>query len=125
MNLQRVIRQATAADLVLLCVLMLVTAAATVFVSVVMPKGAEVTIEVDNKVVYRLSLNTDRELNIGSMTVEIKGSRVRVKQADCPNKLCVRQGWIDRGAIICLPNRVVISVHDSLHRQQDVDATTG
>ncbi|KJU84609.1 secreted protein containing DUF1312 [Candidatus Magnetobacterium bavaricum] len=104
--------------------LLVITAAATVFVSVVMPRGAEVTIEVDNKVVYRLSLDTDRELSIGAMTVEIKGARVRVKQVDCPNKLCIKQGWIGRGAIICLPNRVVISVHDRMHRQQEVDATT-
>ncbi|MBF0317602.1 MAG: NusG domain II-containing protein [Nitrospirae bacterium] len=125
MNLRRVINHATVADLVLLCTLLVITAAATVFVSVVMPRGSEVTIEIDNKVVYRLSLDTDREFSIGAMTVEIKGARVRVKHADCPNKLCVKQGWIDRGAIICLPNRVVISVHDHMHRQQGVDATTG
>ncbi|MBF0337624.1 MAG: NusG domain II-containing protein [Nitrospirae bacterium] len=125
MNLRLLIKHATTADLVLLCILLSITAAATVFVSAVMPRGAEVTIEVNNKVVYRLSLDTDRELHIGAVTVEIKASRVRVKDADCPNKLCVRQGWIDRGTIICLPNRVVISVHERMHRKQEIDATTG
>jgi hypothetical protein len=33
-----------------------------------------------------------------------------MKDSPCPDKLCVQQGWTDRGAIICLPNKVVISL---------------
>ncbi|MBF0344228.1 MAG: NusG domain II-containing protein [Nitrospirae bacterium] len=125
MKLKQIINLTTAADLVLLGAMLVITTVATVFVSVVRPKGAEVIVEVNNKVIYRLSLNMDKELNIGTMTIEIKDSRVRVKDADCPNQLCIRQSWIDRGSIICLPNRVVISISNQPHKGQEVDATTG
>lgn len=61
-------------------------------------------------------LNEDRTINVpgplGKTTVEIKGGRVRVLDSPCPNKTCVSQGWIERPGetIICLPNRVSITV---------------
>jgi hypothetical protein len=61
-------------------------------------------------------LNEDRIINVpgplGKTTVEIKGGRVRVLDSPCPNKICVSQGWIERPGetIICLPNRVSITV---------------
>ena len=44
--------------------------------------------------------------------------------ADCPDKLCVRQGALDRnGVIVCLPNRVVVRV--STESGADYDAVVG
>jgi hypothetical protein len=51
---------------------------------------------------------------LGDSIIEIKGGRVHMKDSPCPDKLCVQQGWTDRGAIICLPNKVVISLKISL-----------
>jgi hypothetical protein len=36
--------------------------------------------------------------------------KIGLDNSPCPDKLCVKQGWTDRGAIICLPNKVIISV---------------
>lgn len=43
-------------------------------------------------------------------TVEIDEGRVRMRDADCPDGLCVGQGWTDSDAkpIVCLPNRVTV-----------------
>jgi len=44
--------------------------------------------------------------------VEVADRKVRIVEADCPDKLCVNQGWISRSPqqIVCLPNRVVVRV---------------
>ncbi|MGQ9631166.1 MAG: NusG domain II-containing protein [bacterium] len=49
---------------------------------------------------------------LGDMKIEIKGGRARVIESNCPDKICIKQGWIaNRGeTIICVPNRVVIKV---------------
>jgi hypothetical protein len=49
---------------------------------------------------------------IGTTTVMIKDNRVCVISSPCPNKLCIKRGWVSRyGDIICcVPNKVVIKV---------------
>ncbi|MBF0566279.1 MAG: NusG domain II-containing protein [Nitrospirae bacterium] len=98
------------------------------FIGRLVPKGSEVTIEVNNELLYKFPIDKDRSVKISHMEIEIKDGKVRVADADCPNKLCVKQGWIDRGAIICLPNRVVISVvnpYEKHDRDDEVDAISG
>ncbi|MBN2026770.1 MAG: NusG domain II-containing protein [Actinobacteria bacterium] len=48
----------------------------------------------------------------GESCLEISGGRVRMIDSACPDKLCVRSGWISRPGeiIVCLPNRVVIEI---------------
>jgi len=58
--------------------------------------------------------------------VAIEHGRVRMLMADCPDGLCVRQGWISSGMIpiVCLPNRVVI-ILESAENEQNIDAVVG
>jgi hypothetical protein len=55
--------------------------------------------------------------------VEIKGGRVRVKEADCPNQFCVKTGWLSRPGQIafCAPNRLKIVISG---RSNGVDTIT-
>jgi hypothetical protein len=48
----------------------------------------------------------------GESYLEISGGRVRMIDSACPDKLCVKSGWISRPgeSIVCLPNRVVIEI---------------
>ncbi len=48
----------------------------------------------------------------GANTVEVERGRIRVKHADCPDQVCVHQGWISTGVtpIVCLPNKLVIQL---------------
>jgi len=52
------------------------------------------------------------EGRIGKVTIEIKGKRVRVKESSCPNKVCVKTGWIRRSGeiIVCAPNQVTVRI---------------
>ena len=48
----------------------------------------------------------------GSNTVQVEKGRIRVSEADCPDQVCVNQGWISGGTvpIICLPHRLMIEI---------------
>jgi len=90
------------------------------------PAGSEVQIFVGNSIAYTLPINTDREIivkgSIGDTTVEIKGSMVRVAESPCRNKVCIDHGWIKRGAVVCLPNRVLVLIKS---KSDGIDAVTG
>lgn len=42
----------------------------------------------------------------------VKGKGVRMIASPCPDKICIKQGFIKRlgESIVCLPNRVIISL---------------
>ena len=46
----------------------------------------------------------------GSNTVRVQPGRICIAEADCPDQICVEQGWLaDQAApIVCLPHRLVI-----------------
>ncbi len=48
----------------------------------------------------------------GSNTVQVEKGRIRISEADCPDQICVNQGWISGGAvpIVCLPHRLMIEI---------------
>ncbi|MBF0464109.1 MAG: NusG domain II-containing protein [Nitrospirae bacterium] len=125
MSAKTLIKPLTYADVALFLLLIIASVSALFYVSAGVSKGAVVKIEVNNKLLYRYPLNEDRRIHLEFMDIEIKGGRVAVTDADCPNKLCVKQGFIDRGAIICLPNRTVITVEENGQNKRGVvDATT-
>ena len=81
------------------------------------PQGNTVKIEVDSKTVAAFSLDENRSYSIrknGKVTniVEIKDGKVSVSAADCPDKICVKHREISKSgeSIICLPNKVVVSI---------------
>ena len=48
----------------------------------------------------------------GENTVLVEPGRICVSQADCPDQVCVHQGWIETGVVpvVCLPNELVIRI---------------
>ncbi|MBQ8952634.1 MAG: NusG domain II-containing protein, partial [Clostridia bacterium] len=48
----------------------------------------------------------------GSNTITVRPGGICVSDADCPDHVCVNQGWLEGGAvpIVCLPHRLVISL---------------
>ena len=52
--------------------------------------------------------------------IEIRDHRIRVLEADCPDQVCVRAGWLDSAApIVCLPHRLVIQAAE---KEEELDA---
>lgn len=90
------------------------------------------TIVLDNVTVaeYDLSAVTGAfTLDVGRakypITLALDHNRIRVDHSDCPSQDCVRTGWISRsgGQIVCLPNRLVISIKGS--QAPEVDGVAG
>lgn len=52
--------------------------------------------------------NADGHYNV----VEVENGRTRIKEADCPNQMCVKTGWISQpGHIaVCVPNKFNIVI---------------
>ena len=67
--------------------------------------------EIDlNKVDQPYTLTFEDES--GSNTISVEKGRIRVSAADCPDRVCVNQGWISDGTvpIVCLPHRLMIEI---------------
>lgn len=62
---------------------------------------------------YPLYLNGRYELNGGSNILIIENGSAYLEDADCPDKLCVKQGRIklDWQCITCLPNRLTVTIY--------------
>ena len=90
------------------------------------------TVVLDGEVIaeYDLSALTDPvSLRLDDipypLTIQAEPGRIRIVESSCPSQDCVHIGWVDRvGAqIICLPNRLVISLSGAA--EPDFDAVSG
>jgi len=78
--------------------------------------GEVARITVDGREYGVYDLTEDQTITVESNghfnIVTISGGQVSVTDADCPDKLCIRQGPAGRTnqSIVCLPNRMVIEV---------------
>ncbi|WP_343208398.1 NusG domain II-containing protein [Anaerolentibacter hominis] len=78
--------------------------------------GQEAVVYIDGTEKGRYSLKEDRREIIYSGTGEnvlvIEAGEVYMESADCPDKLCVKQGKIkgDGQMLVCLPNKVIVQI---------------
>lgn len=89
--------------------------------------GNEVVIILDGKEYGKYQLSDDREINVksesGYNVVKIEDGKVYIKDADCPDKYCVKQGKSDSSnkSLICLPHKMVVEVRENDSENTDVD----
>lgn len=76
----------------------------------------------DGKLVEKINLDTvteQREIVLtgdnGNNTILVTKGHIKMKSADCPDKICVKHGELtkDTTPIVCLPNRIVIKFENS------------
>lgn len=62
----------------------------------------------------------------GESVVTAEPGRICVSCADCPDQVCVHQGWISTEAvpIVCLPNKLVIRL-EGAGAETEFDGVTG
>lgn len=80
------------------------------------PHGTQVNIVQDGVVLYSFNLAEAQDQTIEVLyngrtnTVQIENGKIRVLEADCPDKTCVHMGWLEseKMPIVCLPNRLII-----------------
>lgn len=63
-----------------------------------------------NEVEESYSFTVDAEG--GSNTILVEPGRIRVSEADCPDQVCVNQGFISDGTVpvVCLPHKLMIEI---------------
>lgn len=92
-------------------------------------EGTAVTVSFEGQIYGTYPLSEDREIPVyregeGEIRniVVVEDGTVYMKEADCPDKLCIRQGKISRTgeSIICLPNRVTVTIEGDGKQEYDV-----
>ncbi len=94
------------------------------------PKGtAYVTVYQNGAVYCKYPLADDRTISVTDERgyynlLLINNATVKMSDAECPDKLCIKQGAISKNgeSIICLPHKVVVQI--SSEEESDLDAIT-
>lgn len=105
-------------DFIVVFILIIITFASWILLNNFTDKkqGNRVEVYVDNQLKHTYALETDGEYEIGDNSnkniIVVKDKQVYMKEADCPDRICVRQGKIsnNKETIICLPHKLVVKV---------------
>ena len=89
--------------------------------------GAGVVVRVEGNEIarYSLSENGTYPLNGGTSILVIENGEAYLSDADCPDRLCVRQGSVKYTGecITCLPNKLTVTVFGA--EDSGIDAVVG
>ena len=103
-------------DIFILCTVLLIALIfGIVFFILFNGNGSVAVISVNGSEYATLPLNKDTELVVlteyGTNTVVVENNTVYIKDADCPDKLCVKMGSAtETKTVICLPHRLSVSI---------------
>ena len=105
------------ADIIVLAAVFCIAAVAFACVTFLPSRGSVAVIEQKGAVIAELPLdeNTVFEVKDGGRVtnvVEVKDGAISVTKADCPDKICQNHRAVSKSgeSIICLPNRVIVTV---------------
>lgn len=82
-------------------------------------------IYVDGEIYETIPINKEKEITIetkyGVNVVKIHDNGAEMAQANCPDHLCEKVGFIDQvgNRIVCLPNRVYVEIVGDVEEQVD------
>jgi len=112
-------------DIVVLCVLGILSGIVLFYVHPFKSKATRVWISEGGETIGYYNLNENREIRIkgplGVSIVRIHDGKAEIVKAPCPNKTCMKMGPIpDRGRVmICIPNRLVVEIKDAAGGKTD------
>ena len=99
--------------------LVLICGAVTAVLFLRRPSGSVANVYRDGACIYSVDLSTVEEPyevtfsdERGSNTVRVERGRISVVDADCPDHVCEKTGWVSESGIpiVCLPHRLVIRI---------------
>ena len=91
------------------------------------PAGSRVIVERDGTVLFTATLHETKEVFLdgpaGGLTLAIANGAVRVSEAGCRDKICVRMAAISRAGewIACVPNRLIVRVEGADSERKGYD----
>jgi len=86
-------------------------------------------IKQEDRIIKKIDLDTVTEpqrITVGgaySEVILVEKGRIRFEEADCPDKVCVKTGWLSNPGdkAVCLPNRTIIKIEGE---NSEVDGVT-
>lgn len=114
-------------DLILIGSVLVLSVAVILFLIFTRKEGSKLVVTIDGNVYKTFNLNEDTTFTIeddkgGWNTFEIKDGKVKMLEANCPDKLCVTNFnpiHYDNETITCLPHKVVLEIEGG--EENDVD----
>ena len=111
-------------DIILIGSVLIVAVALLLVVTFTREAGAGVIVKVNGEEVakYSLSIDATYSLNGGTNILHIENGEAWLTDADCPDKLCVKQGRISKTGqtITCLPNKLTVTVYGAADADVDL-----
>jgi len=102
-------------DIILILSVVFIACVGYFFINSSLKKAEWAVIRYDGAEYARVSIDENREISVnGTNTVKIENGQVYVSWANCPDKLCMKQGKIENAnkTLVCLPNRVTVEVEE-------------
>jgi hypothetical protein len=105
--------------IVIACIIVISSIGVFAYMNIVKGSHHVAEIKQDGKVIRTIDLDkidTAEEIKItykdGYNIIRIEKGRIRIVDADCPDKLCVKTGWITESgqSVICLPHKLIIKI---------------
>jgi hypothetical protein len=126
---RRWLRATRPGDWVLIAILLAGSAAAQVYLARTGVEGDTAEVLVDGRIRARIALDHPGVIwvdgRLGPVELVVEGGTIRIADAPCPHKVCVRMGRKRRAGdtIVCVPSRLLVRITGS-PTQQEVDAIT-
>lgn len=78
----------------------------------------------DGVLIHKINISDVKKpytITVGGNVILVEKGQISMKDADCPDELCIKQGAIsdDARPIVCLPNNIVIKLTND---EGDIDA---
>ena len=117
-------------DIILIAAVLVIALVSFAAIKMTQKDGKEVVVTVNNKEVYKTSINKDQTYKIpeenGTNIMQIKDGKVTMKEADCRDQICADHKAIEKSGetIVCLPHKVVIEIKSENGKEQELDGVT-
>ena len=112
--------------IILIAVILVACLALSIFL--LRPSGPAAYAEIwsEGKMLHTLPLAVDRQITVetqlGTNVITVKGGKIAVTEASCPDHYCMHRGFCDSGLqIVCLPHKLEIRFTG----QQEIDGVVG
>ena len=121
---------------IVIAVLLIMSAGTYAYKLAFKGKDKIAVIKADGKVVKTINLSklkgTEKfDIKEGDHfnTILVEKDKISIIDADCPDKVCIKTGWIsDAGeSIVCLPNKLIVSIEGGEASNKvptDIDSAT-
>lgn len=105
-------------DYYIIIICILISAVGLLIVNIINSEGSRIVVDVDGIEYGVYSLDEDMTIDISTNngvitnTLVIEDGKAFMSMANCPDKVCVRQGTISKNheSICCAPNHVIATI---------------